>query len=221
MPTPAQVTTMNRQALFGVGGSSSPWSVPALWDSITISGVNYGWANDTQRGGKVRIRKGCRNYEIQVKDPPGSDGAVVTYRGIHPKAFDIVFYIWTTDQYDHFVNDVLPLFINAGTLKATSTPKSLSISHPSLSALNISSVVIENIGAIEPVDVDGPNMFTCVVGVQEYLPPPPKNTTTTPSGTSTVNQPTAPGLQASAAVQKRQAEIAALKSQAVSIAAAK
>ena len=73
----------------------------------------------------------------------------------------------------------------------------------------------------EPVDVDGPNMYTCIVGVQEYLPPPPKNTTTTPSGTATVNQPTAPGLQASAAVQKRQAEIAALKAQAASIAAAK
>lgn len=220
MPTPAEVQTLNQQAILGVNGSSSPWSVPALWDSITIGGIQYGWAYSTI-GGKVRIRKGCRNYKIQVKDPSGSDGAVVTYRGIHPKEFDVVFYMWTTDQYDHFTNDVLPAILNAGTLKSTTTPKSLGVSHPSLSNLGISSVVVANIGAVEPVDVDGPNVFTCVVAVQEYLPPPPKNTTTTPSGTANVNQPTSPGLQASAAVQKRQAEIAALKAQAASLAAAK
>jgi hypothetical protein len=175
-----------------VGGSTSPWSSPALWDSIVIGGVQYGWAD--------------------IKDSGGSDGATTTYRGVRPGKWDITFYMWTQAQYDRFVDQIIPAILYSGTKNAANPAgiQSLSVQHPAFDTLGISSIIVEQIDAIEPVE-DGPNMFTCKVHVAEYLPAPPVNTTATPSGAKNVNQPTSPGLQPSSAVLQRQAAIGALK----------
>jgi len=194
------------------GGSSSPWTAPGLWDSIVIGGVSYGWANGDGPGGKVRIQNCSRKYKLDIKDASGSDGATTTYKGVRPGKWTITFYIWTADQYDHFVDDVLPALLYSGVKNAANPAgiQSLAVQHPVFSNLAISSVIIEQIDGIEPEE-DGPGMFHCKVHVAEYLPSPPVNTTATPAGSKGTNQPTSIGLQPSSAVLQRQAAIAALK----------
>ena len=131
------VVTLPTITIFG--GSSSPWSVPGSWDSIQIAGVTYGVNSPptttlvTQEvafgttiqnvptsqfapvGGKVRIKGAERFYKIDIKDPQGSDGWTITYRGLRPKPFDIEFYIWTQAQFDYFVGSIIPAIQYSGT----------------------------------------------------------------------------------------------------------
>jgi hypothetical protein len=196
-----------------VGGSSSPWTVPQLWDTLFIGGIGYGpLANEVS--GKVRIRGAERFYRLDTKAPQGADGATTTYRGLKPKKFAIVFHIWTQPQYDYFTNSVLPVLFYSG-VKNASNPsgvQSLAVSHPILDNLNISAVEVEAIGGIEPTQ-DGPGMFECRIEVQEYIPNPPVNVTVTPSGSKNVNQPTAPGRVPSPAIAKNNAAIDARRAQ--------
>ena len=215
-----------------VGGSSSPWTVPGSWDSIQIAGVIYGVNGPpttqliTQEvstgltvinvpttqfqpvGGKVRIKGAERFYKIDIKDPQGSDGWTITYRGLRPKPFDIEFYIWTQAQYDYFTGSVLPAIQYSGTKGKV---QALQVYHPSLSVINISQVFVHKIGAIEQISED--LLFKCTVNVSEYLNPPPLNTTTTPLGAKATNAATSPGLQPPTAVNQRLNIIAHLKAQ--------
>ena len=214
------------------GGSSSPWNVPGAWDSIQIGGVIYGVSGPsttsviTQEvavgtaiqniptnqlapiGGKVRIKGAERFYKIDVKDPQGSDGWTITYRGLRPKPFDIEFYIWTQAQYDYFTGSVLPAIQYSGTKGKV---QALQVYHPSLSVINISQVFVHKIGAIEQISED--LLFKCTVNVSEYLNPPPLNTTTTPLGAKATNQATSPGVQPNTAIIARENIIAHLKAQ--------
>ena len=45
---------------------------------------------------------------MDIKNPPGSDGWTITYRGIEPKRFEIDFFIWTSAQYNYFTGTVIP-----------------------------------------------------------------------------------------------------------------
>ena len=105
------------------GGSSSPWSVPAgriksdrrrYLRSKQSAHDDAGHArgrvryDDQKRAYEpvcTRGRQGAnqgseRFYEIDIKDPQGSDGWTITYGGLRPKPFDIEFYIWTQAQLD-------------------------------------------------------------------------------------------------------------------------
>lgn len=203
------------------GGSSSPWNVPSAWDSIQIGGVVYGTAGPptstlmtqeiavgltTQQvpttqflpvGGKVRIRGAERFYKVDIKNPPGSDGWTITYRGIEPKRFEIDFYIWTQAQYDYFTGSVIPAIYYSGTKKQV---QALQVFHPALSAVNITQIFVNSIGAIEQISDD--LMFRCTVKVSEYLNPPPLNTTTTPLGAKVTAPAANPGVQPPTAVQQ-------------------
>lgn len=175
--------------------SGSPWVNSSDWDSITIGGVVWGWKFGSQNmqlvGSKVRIMGAKRRYKIEVKDPQGSDGSVQTYRGVKFSPFDIVFSIYTDEQYAYFQTNLLPVLKFSG-FKSAPNPaqvQSLSVYHPSLAQVDIAALLVEEIGAIEPKE-DGPNMFECKVRCVEYLPPPPANTTVTPSGQRGVVQVT-------------------------------
>ena len=211
--------TLQVPTLTIVAGSGSPWKNPAAWDTIKIAGVYYGWGAPTNTdansiGGKVRIRGARRTYRIDAKEPKGQDGFVTTYRGVKSDPFDVIFYIWTPDQYDYFSDSILPALFYSG-VKNSQNPsgiQALEIYHPILSNLSIGSVEVVHVGGIEPQE-DGPNMFTCTIHVREYLPPPPQNTTATPKGNKSVNQPTTPGLVARPAVAANQATIDNLKAE--------
>lgn len=214
------------------GGTGSPWVDPRAWDSISIGGVTYGPYSPPQSittqtivgsapvpsvhfasvGGKVRVKGASRHYKIDIKDPQGSDGWTITYRGLRPKHFELEFTMWTDDQYKYFVNSIIPALQYSG-VKNQVQP--VAVYHPALANLGISVIFIEEIGAIEPV-TDGPNEFKCRVRVAEFIQPPPINTTATPTASKTVNPPTSPGVQPNPAVSNRLAIIANLNARAAS-----
>lgn len=228
-------------------GFGSPWSNPGGWDTIWIAGVYYGWGSPGSAiiqgpatlaalqqkaqviGGVVRVRGAKRSYRLDTKQPKGQDGWLVTYRGKKANSFEIIFTMWTQNQYDYFTQNVLPgLFYGAGAnldnpLVSSTGPagiqantlnphgvQSLGVYYPSLALLGITAIEVEDIGAVEPNSYEHtsrPEWWTCVVKVAEYLPPPPANVTATPTGNKSVNQPTTPGLQPTTAEQKRQQAI--------------
>lgn len=228
-------------------GFGSPWSNPAGWDTIWLGGVYYGWgapgsstisgtptlaalqANANVIGGRVRVRGAKRSYRLDTKQPKGQDGWTTTYRGKMAREFEIIFWMWTPNQYDYFTQNMLPgLFYGAGAnidnpnvsatgpagIQANSLNpngvQALGVYYPSLAPLGITSVEVADIGAIEPnthEPNDTPQWYTCTIKVAEYLPPPPANVTATPVGNKSVDQPSTPGIQPSTAEQKRQAAI--------------
>jgi hypothetical protein len=200
-----------------VSGSTSPWSVPALWDSITIAGQTYGWASGDGIGGKVVIRRAKRHYKVDVKFPSGAAGAVITYRGgPEPKAFDLLFHFWTGAQFDLLNEEIIPLLQPSGT--AGKPPNPLVVTTPVLNSIGIASIFSTVIGTPEPTDPDKPDRYIWPVEVYEYVPPPVANVTVTPAGT----QPYPPGLgndfvgpPPQTALQKKEQVLANLRDQAV------
>jgi hypothetical protein len=197
------------------GGSNSPFNNHLAWSSLTVGGsIIYGPANPDGVSGKVTVKRAKRHYKWQRKDPPGSDGYTSTYHGISPKEFDIVFWFWTSAQYDRLESQVIPSFQIVGT-KGKTNP--VTIDYPGLSAIGISQITTDHIMQPEPTSEDKPDMWRWVVQVTEYLPPPQVNTAATPStplvdltawapGSSTGRQPN-PVVVANAQ------EIAALRNQ--------
>lgn len=207
---------------------NSPWDSPGNWDSITIGGVVYGLNSPDSNtpaqqslgtqvvpiansflpvGGKVRIRGASRFYKFDIKNPPGSDGWTMTYRGIEPKDFYIDFFIWTGLQYDYFVNNVIPAITYSGTKK---TVQPVIVQHPALDAVSIYAIIMREIGSVEPVNHDSADMYKCTLRVCEYLRPPPVNTTATPVAVKATNQLTTPGLVPLTASEQRLKIIEAL-----------
>jgi hypothetical protein len=190
-------------------GIPSPWQAPDQWDSINVAGTGWGWAysslNQPLVGSKVRVIGAKRKYKLEVKLPQGADGWVTVYRGIKVVPFDLLFTIVTSEQLSYFVTNMLPIFKFSG-VKDSPNPaacQSLAIYHPALSALDISAILVEEIGAIEPKE-DGPNEFTCKIRVVEYLQPPDQNTSVVLSGTTPITQATSPGQQTQPAITQRQ-----------------
>lgn len=190
-------------------GIPSPWKSPDQWDSVNLAGTGWGWAyaqlNPQLNGSKVRVLGAKRKYKLEVKLPQGSDGWVTVYRGVKVSPFDLLFTIVTDAQHSYFVTNILPILKFSG-IKNSPNPaecQSLAIYHPTLSALDINAILVEEIGGIDPKE-DGPNEFTCKVRVVEYLPPPYTNTTVIPTGIAGTTQPTSPGQQTQGANLQRQ-----------------
>lgn len=207
-PYAAGVTDTSIENIVGGPVSSSPWSVPQVWDTITIGGVTYGplaTAMTSQEsvvaigprqiarlssnsvgaspvGGKVRVRRAGRVYKFDKKNPQGQEGWTTTYRGFKPRVFAIEFYIWTAAQYDYYVESVFPVLLNNG---INDSVQALSVQYPTLTQLGILSVFVESIDAIEEITDDRDKMYRQVVNVSEYIQPPPKNVTATPIGSKT------------------------------------
>jgi hypothetical protein len=208
--------TINIAPITITSGSSSPWGSPKSWDSITIGGVTYGTAlpsppGQPPIGGKVRIRGAERFYKIDIKDPKGADGWSITYRGVRPKPFQIVFSIWTQLQYDYFTENMIPALLYSG---AKGNVQPLVVQHPTLQNLAINAIFVEKIGSIEQVSDD--LMFQCTVHVAEYLQPPPVNVTTTPVGASNTTGAAvnaSPGVKLSPARAAQLNAIAKLRAQ--------
>jgi hypothetical protein len=156
-------------------------------------------------GGKVRIKNAKRHYKLDVKAPQGSDGAISVYRGIKFAPFQITFFMWTATQYDYFVSHVLPILKFSGVKDAAnpSQAQALTVYHPALANVDITSMLVEEIGAIEPKE-DGPNMFECEVRCVEFLQPPLLNTTVTPNGATAASvTPSTVGVAPSNVIIKR------------------
>jgi hypothetical protein len=190
-----QVTIPN---IFAPSLSDSPWSMGPSWDSITIAGFTYGQL--IAPGGRVLIHGAERFYKLDVKDPQGGNGATTTFRGTRPKPFTIEFLIWTDDQYVAIETKMIPFM-----MPIVQTGTALSVYAPLLARRNISAILVEGVGCVEPSNTSQPfdAPYRCVVRVREYLPPPPINVTITPQGQATTppnpspaSVPVSPAVQA-------------------------
>jgi hypothetical protein len=138
------------------------------WDSLTIGGL------DVPGTFKVTVTK---SRKIDVKNAPGSHGAVVTDQGYQPAKVKIRWIVntvaeWETTQ--EVLSDIEP---RPGKAQA----QALAIGHPTLATRGITSVIIEKIDGPED-DPSGAKAFD--IDAVEYLPPPKKSATGTPSGAS-------------------------------------
>lgn len=140
---------------------ASPFTEPKVWDQITVGGKLWG------PNRKVEIKSAKRAYKWDVKDGMGQQGALETYRGQTPPPFQIVFYLWTNDQYNEW-QTFQRLFKYDG-VKFQPTP--VSIYHPMLDQLGIYQIICEDIGAPEKISDD--LMFTVTVSVREFFRPLP------------------------------------------------
>lgn len=177
------------------GGNPSPWAQPNIWDAFYASGVP--WV------GKVEVRGAVRSYKWDVKPAPGIEGFNQTYRGKPHKQFHILFYIWTDSMYVYWSSTYQKLFQYIGTAGYVLPVKCY---HPSLAGLGITSIVADEVGAVEKLSDD--MMYAVNLTVHEFYPPILVNATATPAAAAGVN-PNIPGIPPpSAAYLAAQQELA-------------
>lgn len=150
--------------------TANPLINPEAFDKITMAGeVNPGL---------FRLQGAERIYDWDVKDGPGSQGSVVTYRGWKPTD-DLVFRFeaWTAAQID-----ALASYVDRFRYDATKvSPKPVDVYHPILAANEIYSVIIKSIG---PLTLEDKQLYSITIKAAEYRPPAKKNATTTPKASA-------------------------------------
>jgi hypothetical protein len=142
-------------ALTGLG----PISNPQAWDVVYIGGV--------ASPGVVKVSGFKRPHEWDIKKGKGVYGSVITYTGHPPARGTLTFELWTDSQIETEWPEFSALFQYDPT-KAQVT--GVGISYPSLNQIGITSVVCENIGAIEH---KGAQLYEVAVDLIEWFPPPP------------------------------------------------
>ena len=176
------------------GITPSPWAQSTIWDTVYINSVPW-W-------GKIQLRGAALKYLWDVKHSQGIVGFNQTYRGQPHKPFQIRFFIWTDSMYNYWVSAFQVLLKS---LAGISLP--VPISHPSLTNLSITTICIDELGAIEQVSDD--MMFKVDVMVHQYLPPAPVPVTTTPASPAAPPKPKAgapPAFASALAVENAAAQ---------------
>lgn len=154
--------------------SPDPYTFPQAWDTIRINGIYWGGPHGL--GAKIKIVGATRFYKIQQKDGQGLDGATQTFRGFKPKPFKLEFSWWTATQHAGWAFFSQIFIFDAS--KSIGPPPVFDISHPALSLLNISAILVEEVGA---VDVDeNTKLSKAIVTVRQFNPPPPTSASITP-----------------------------------------
>lgn len=149
-----------------------PIQNPQAWDVIRVGSATS--------PGICKITGVKRGFEWDVKRGKGSLGATVTFVQRPPAKIAILFRLWTANHFQQW--DVFrPL------LKFDPTKKSVQavdIYHPALADIEITSVVVESIGAIEHA---GDQLYTVAVELLEYFPPPKVSAIGTPTTSQGAN----------------------------------
>ncbi len=170
----------------------NPIAHPEKWDVVELAGgvisPGYcrwsGWKRHNQWDKKRG--KGTRGSTQTLVQQPEAEG-------------EFTFYLWDDGSlgtgHDHFAEwDAFAPLLEYDPTKTK--PTAIAIYHPALDAIKISSVVIEDVGAIEPASDPPDGMYKVTVKMTEFFPVPPQQAVGTPT-TSKDNppQPNAPGTQ--------------------------
>lgn len=158
-------------------GIASPFKYPVIWDSISLGGGAFTW------NGRVQFKGAKRSYNWQVKTPPGVQGEVYTYRGLHTHPFRMLIEVWTDDQWQ-MLPDLLSFFTYDATKPNPNGPANpVDIYHPTLSLVDISQVLCLDIVAPE-VDQEHSGAAWIEFVLREYRPAViSTNVTATPAAT--------------------------------------
>ena len=120
-----------------------------------------------------------RQFKYDTKDAPGTQGAVITYRGSRPSKGKFKFSFWTANQIAAFDANILPLFQIDGTKK---TPLPVDVLQVLLASVDIFAVTTE---VLKGYEHEGQGLWSFTIDWLEYAPPKKKNVTSTPTNTIT------------------------------------
>lgn len=156
--------------------NASPFTFPVIWDSVSFGGGAFTWS------GKVQFIGARRSYNWQIKTPPGIQGEVYTYRGLHTHPFKMRLEVWTEPQWQLLPG--LLAFFTYDALKPNpnGSANPVDIYHPALSAIDISQVLCLDVEAPE-VDQERSGAAWWTFVLREFRPAPPANVTNTPQAT--------------------------------------
>ena len=157
---------------------ASPFKFPSIWDSFSLGGGAFAWS------GRIEFRGALRSYNWQVKNPPGIQGEVYTYRGLHTKPFKMRLEVWTDDQWQLLPGLLAFFSYDATKPNPNGSANPVDIYHPALSAIDITQVLCIDIVAPE-VDQDRTGAAWWEFVLREYRPAPAVNVTHTPTATQT------------------------------------
>lgn len=201
-PTTPQGNELN-YASQGLGsGTLDPFSNPGAWDAVVIAGQ--------QAPGILLMPGGIefkRAFAWDVKKGKGTLGATATFVG-QPLAKGTIKLVFWTMQ--HFVawSQFVPLLKYDPTKIA---PQAVDIYHPALADVNITSVIIEEIGIPMP-QLD--KRYIVELKFLEYLPPPAISAVDTPTTSAVFSNVGAPVTVPTNAQDTQQGQIQQLLDQA-------
>lgn len=150
-------------------GDFNPIVFPQLWDNIVIAEV--------QSPGICELGTFKRVHEFQIKKGKGTVGATVTFTQKPPAEGSAKLLLWTEEHFAQ-LDDFLPLLKYDPTKQGV---EAVSIFHPTLAAIDISSVVCTN---IESITHEGGQLYSIKLDFLEYFPASPKNAVSSPTTTN-------------------------------------
>jgi hypothetical protein len=129
--------------------------------------------------GRVTLSGHTDSTAWDVKDGEGVDGAATTRKGKKPKPFTATLELAYDPTGDNGtpIDEIAAWYVAVPFLqqsKDAATPAALDVYHPDLLALNITSVVITDIGGLKH---DGKGGATVAITLLPYAPPKPKKAT--------------------------------------------
>lgn len=179
-----------------MSGAINPIRNPEAWDKIEIG--------QTESPGSCKLSGFKRANEWDLKKGKGTVGATATYVGKPPAKGTVTFYLWTEDHFNQW-DAFRPLLKYDPTKKVV---QAVDIWHPSLADIDVNSVIVEDIGAIEH---EGKQLYSIVVTFIEYFPAPKKSAVGTPTTSAAgVGVNGAASADADLVADAKQAQIASL-----------
>lgn len=142
-----------------------PITQPEVWDVVIFSGIAYGFCE---------LSGFDREYEWDIKQGRGVQGATCTFVGQGLAKGSVKFFAWEKEHFDSF-KTILKIITYDPRKKATA--QAIQVWHPSLIEQNVNAVVPQKIGKWEH---DGQGLYTRTVEFLEFKPPPKIDITTSP-----------------------------------------
>lgn len=144
------------------------------WDTVFFGGQKF--------PGLARV-KSKKQKRIDVKKKKGDSSATMTFVGYGPAEIDVSLSIWTQGQFDS-LQALMPIILPKPARPGVVTNFSpIDIVYPSLVLMNIRSIIIVSVDALEPSTPKG--IWAMKITCLEYYQPTKTDQTTTARGSST------------------------------------
>jgi hypothetical protein len=160
-------------------GALNPIAFPGFWDRLIVG--------DVPSPGYCTWSGWARKLELDKKKGKGTKGATSTVSQEPPAEGSFEFFIWDDGSLGTGRNHFEDWENFSALLKHDPSKKevtALGVFHPALDAIDVRSVICEEIGAPEP---KGDGMWSVQCKFSEYLPASAKNITSTATTTTEPN----------------------------------